>query len=232
MIDFLPEGVWTVLRDADAVAAEVAERVLEAAAAALDRDGEFRLVLAGGRTPVQAYRLLAGARTRWSGWRIYYGDERCLPPDHGERNSRAAFDAWLGKVPIAEEQLFPIPAERGSEAAARAYEKRVRAALPFHMVLLGMGEDGHTASLFPGRPEPPGMLVLPVTNAPKPPAERVSLSSTALGAAERVLILATGAAKREAVARWRAGEPLPVSRIRARRRLEVLLDREAAGDWP
>jgi len=218
------------MRDENSVAEAAVQRVLAAADAALERDGEFRLVLAGGRTPVQAYRLLARAKAQWPGWRIYYGDERCLAPDHRERNSRAAWDAWLCKVPIPAQGLFPIPAELGPEVAARAYEERVRAALPFHMVLLGMGEDGHTASLFPGGQEPPGALVLPVTDAPKPPPQRVSLSSAALGTAQRVLILVTGAGKRQAVARWRAGEHLPVSRIRAQRRLEVLLDRAAAGE--
>lgn len=229
VIDSHPQAVWTILQDSVSVAEQAARRVLDAAAHALARKGEFRLVLAGGRTPMQAYRLLAQADSDWSGWRIYYGDERCLPPDHSERNSRAAFDAWLGKVPIPVANVFAIPAELGAQTGASVYGERVRVALPFDLVLLGMGEDGHTASLFPGHPEPAEALVVPVFGAPKPPSERVSLSSVALGAADQVLILVTGAGKREAVARWRDGEPLPVSRIGARRRLEVILDRAAAG---
>ena len=104
----------------------------------------------------------------------------------------------------------------------------MRAALPFDLVLLGMGEDGHTASLFPGQTEPEGALVMPVYGAPKPPPERVSLTSAALSTADEVLILVTGAGKGEAVGRWRAGDALPVGRIGALRRLEVILDREAA----
>jgi len=229
MIDSHPQAVWTVLQNSASVAEQAAHKVLDAAARALAGKGEFRLVLAGGRTPMQAYRLLAQAQSDWSGWRIYYGDERCLPSGHAERNSRAAFDAWLGKVPIPAANIFAIPAERGAQVGASAYGERVQAALPFDLVLLGMGDDGHTASLFPGHPEPAEALVVPVFGAPKPPSERVSLSSAALGTADQVLILVTGAGKRETVARWRAGEPLPVSRIGARRRLEVILDRAAAG---
>ena len=230
MNDSYLQGVWTTLPDPGAVAEQAAHLVLDAAARALERRGVFRLVLAGGRTPMQAYRLLAEARTDWSGWWIYFGDERCLPSGDAERNSRAVMDAWLGQVPIPSGQIFPIPAERGAPEGARAYEPHVQAALPFDLVLLGMGEDGHTASLFPGHTEPADALVLPVFGAPKPPAERVSLSTTALGAAERVVILVTGAGKREAVARWRAGEHLPVARIGAQVRLDVLLDRAAAGE--
>lgn len=230
MIDSHPQAVWTILRDSASVAERAASRVLDAAARAVEDRGEFRLVLAGGRTPLQAYCLLAQAHVDWSAWRIYYGDERCLPAGHAERNSSAAFAAWLGKVPILASNIFTIPAERGAQAGALAYRESIRAALPFDLVLLGMGEDGHTASLFPGHPESKETLVVPVFDAPKPPSERVSLSFAALGAANRVLILATGAGKRDAVARWRAGESLPVSRIRARRRLEVILDRAAAGD--
>jgi 6-phosphogluconolactonase len=223
---------WILCPSAAAVAATAATRIAAAARRALARDGELRLALAGGRTPLEAYRLLMEEPTDWERWRVLFGDERCLPPEDPERNSRAAWEAWLGRVPIPPQRVAVIPAEQGPEAAAAAYAPLVRAALPFHLVLLGLGEDGHTASLFPGQPEPPAALVLPVHRAPKPPPQRVSLSSAALSAAEEVLILVTGRAKRQAVARWRAGEDLPVARIRALGRLEVLLDPEAAGTGP
>ncbi len=221
--------LWASFEDPEAVAGAAADRVLAAAERALARDGEFRLVAAGGRTPLAAYRLLSEARTDWSRWRVLLGDERCLPADHPERNSLAIARAWLDRVPVPAAAVSYIPAELGPEAAAAAYLPVVRAALPFHLVLLGMGEDGHTASLFPGHEEPPGALVLPVHRAPKPPADRVSLSSGALGTAEQVLILVTGAGKAAALRRWRAGEALPVSRIGSRGGIEVLLDRAAAG---
>jgi 6-phosphogluconolactonase len=95
------------------------------------------------------------------------------------------------------------------------------------MVLLGMGEDGHTASLFPGHVHPAGEPVHAVSDAPKPPSARVSLSREALSDSREVLILITGAGKRAAVQRWRAGEDLPIAHITARHHLRVLIDRDA-----
>jgi 6-phosphogluconolactonase len=221
------ETLWTLLDDAEAVAKRSAETILEVAALAISDNDEFKLVLAGGRTPRLTYRLLAQADADWNRWKIYYGDERCLPVDDAERNSAAANDVWLGKVQIPEANLFTIPAELGPRAAAEAYSAIVRAAVPFDLVLLGIGEDGHTASLFPGQAEPEGTLVMPVYAAPKPPSERVSLTSAALSSARSVLIQVTGTGKQEALARWRKGEALPVSRVGALRKLEVVMDRAA-----
>jgi len=187
------------------------------------------IVLAGGTTPLAAYGVLAGASADWSAWEVYFGDERCLPPDHAERNSLAATLALLGRVPIPADHVFPIAAELGPEAAASAYAPLVESALPFDLVLLGMGEDGHTASLFPGHTIPEGALVMPVQDAPKPPAARVSLTPRALSAAREVLILVTGAGKREALAAWRGGADLPVARIATAGHTIALLDRGAAG---
>jgi 6-phosphogluconolactonase len=225
----LRKPAWTVLDTAGAVAREGAARILAAAASSIARRGVFRLVLAGGRTPIEAYRQLVDADTDWTRWHIYFGDERCLPADHKDRNSAMAADAWLGKVPVPEKNIAVIPAELGPGPAASAYAQAVRGALPFDLVLLGMGEDGHTASLFPGHPEADRELVLAVQDAPKPPPQRVSLSSTALSTAREVLFLVTGAGKCAAVNRWRAGEPLPVSRIRPKERLEILVDAAAWG---
>jgi len=219
---------WQFFDDPAAVAAEAARRILTAARTASAARGVFRLVLAGGGTPLRTYRLLAQAPADWSAWHIYYGDERCLPPDHQDRNSRAAALAWLDRVALPRGNVHPIPAELGAEAAALAYEPLVEAALPFDLVLLGMGEDGHTASLFPGHDHPPRALVVPVLAAPKPPPERVSLGAAALSAAREVLFLVTGGGKRDAVAAWRRGDALPAAGIGARGGVDVLLDRDAA----
>lgn len=220
---------WHVFRDADAVAREAAERILKAARYAIGARGRFRLVLAGGRTPVQVYRLLVNAGTDWSRWHIYYGDERCLPVDDAERNSAMAASAWLDHVTIPAPHIHPIHAEKGAEEAALEYTSVVRQALPFDLVLLGMGEDGHTASLFPGQHHSESQLVHAVHNAPKPPPERVSLSRAALCNAQDVLILVTGAGKREAVSRWKAGHRLPVAEIAGRHGADILMDRAAEG---
>jgi len=218
---------WHVLNDADAVAAQAAQRILHAASRAIDERGLFRIVLAGGRTPEAAYRLLVGADTDWSRWEIYFGDERCLPVDDADRNSRMAARALLDSVTVPAANIHPIPAEMGAEAAAGDYEPVVRTALPFDLVLLGIGEDGHTASLFPGQQHPADRLTHAVHNAPKPPPDRVSLSAGALGEARAVLVLVTGAGKRAAVQGWRAGEPLPIAEISGAAPVEVLLDKAA-----
>jgi 6-phosphogluconolactonase len=221
------ETHWTLFPDAAAVARHAADRVLAAAGRAIAERGVFRLVLAGGGTPLLAYRQLARSNADWGCWRLYHGDERCLPADHPQRNSRLCADAWLDPAAFPAEGHFPIPAELGAEAAAAEYARVLETARPFDLVLLGMGEDGHTASLFPGRDEPPGVAVAAVHQAPKPPPDRVSLSSALLSDAREVLFLVTGEAKRDALSRWRAGEALPAARIRARDRLEVLMDRQA-----
>lgn len=215
---------WHVFDSADAVASEAAERILQAANSAISTRGRFRLVLAGGRTPEAAYRLLATADTDWSRWECYFGDERCLPVDDAERNSVMADTTLLGRVPIPAANIHPIPAELGAEAAATAYEPVVSDALPFDLVLLGIGEDGHTASLFPGHQHPARQLVHAVHNAPKPPPDRVSLSARALSNAQQVLVMATGAGKRAALDAWRAGEQLPVAEIGGPAAVDVLTD--------
>jgi 6-phosphogluconolactonase len=225
----LVHTLFRVLDGAGDVAAAAARHVLVRAEQAAVARGRFRIVLAGGTTPLAVYRHLAAASADWSAWEVYFGDERCLPPDHVERNSLAATRELLGKVPLPQENVFPMAAELGPEAAAAAYAPLVEAALPFDLVLLGMGEDGHTASLFPGQLIPEGALVMPVHDAPKPPADRVSLTPMALTAAREVLILVTGAGKREALAAWRKGTDLPVARIARAGHTIVLLDRAAAG---
>ena len=215
--------------DADAVAARAAAEVLSAAAEAVAARGRFRLVLAGGATPLKAYRLLAEASADWGAWEVWFGDERCLPPEHPDRNSRAAGEALLSRVPIPAGAVHAIPAQLGPEAGAAAYAPGVAAALPFDLVLLGVGEDGHTASLFPGRPIAEGALVIPVRAAPKPPPERVSLTPLALTRCRRMLVLVTGVGKRQALADWRAGAALPVARAIAGADALVLTDRDAVG---
>ncbi len=219
---------WRVCAETDEVVQVVAEAILSAARSAITARGRFKLVIPGGRTPEAVFRRLATQWSDWSNWEIFFSDERCLPPDHPDRNSRLAQELWLARVPIPQERIHIIPAGLGPWEAARRYADVVRQGLPFDLVWLGLGEDGHTASLFPGRNQAEDDLVQGVIDAPKPPPERVTLTRPALNETELVLLMATGRSKQEAVRRWRAGEPLPVSRLGGHRGLEVVLDREAA----
>ncbi|OQX30260.1 MAG: 6-phosphogluconolactonase [Candidatus Sedimenticola endophacoides] len=219
---------WTLLDDAGAVAAAACERIARAADEAIALRGAFHLVLAGGATPRRAYEQLAGTTQAWHRWHLYFGDERCLPAIHPDRNSRMVECALTSRVPIPAGQIHPIPAERGADAAAGHYARTITAALPFDLVLLGIGEDGHTASLFPGRRFAETALVVAEHDAPKPPPERVSLNYPALNACRALLFLVTGAGKQQTVAQWRDGRSLPAAAIRPRGGGEVLVDREAA----
>lgn len=218
---------WVVLEDAAAVAGSARDRISTAAKEAIDKRGEFRLVLAGGRTPERTYALLAETDQEWNRWQLYFGDERCLPAGHPERNSIMAARVLTGRVPIPPRRIHPIPAELGAEAAARAYAPEIESALPFDLVLLGLGEDGHTASLFPGHQHDPGELAVAVHNAPKPPPDRVSLNYHTLGRTRRLLFLVSGDGKRDAVRRWWAGEEIPAARLESEGVAEVLIDRAA-----
>jgi 6-phosphogluconolactonase len=218
---------WHRFPDSATVAGEAVRRVLEAAQRAIAAKGAFRVVLAGGSTPEKAYRELAEANADWARWHIYLGDERCLPPDDPERNSVMIARAWLDHVPVPPRRVHWIAAESGPVTAADAYQDVVERALPFDLVLLGMGEDGHTASLFPGHEHDPRRRVVAVHGAPKPPPERVSLNYSVLVNSAAVLVMVTGRGKHPAFERWRNGDDLPVARLACANGVDVLVDDEA-----
>lgn len=218
---------WQACADAGDAARRAADLILRAATAAISARGRFRLVLAGGRTPRSVYALLLAAEVDWPHWELYLGDERCLAPEDGARNSMLVA-ALLTRVPDG--AAHPIPAELGPAAAARAYAPVVADAVPFDLVMLGVGEDGHAASLFPGHPLDEAAWTVAVHDAPKPPPGRVSLGLRALRATREVLVLVVGPDKADAVARWRAGEDLPIARITAGLPGHVLLDASAGVD--
>jgi 6-phosphogluconolactonase len=218
---------WHILEAADQVALAAYQQILDAAKYAIAERGSFKLVLAGGGTPEKVYRLLAQADADWERWFIYYGDERCLPIGHADRNSLMAESVFLDKVAIPKAQIFTIPAELGPEAAAQQYRQIVAVALPFDLVLLGMGEDGHTASLFPGHQHNEDELAHAVYNSPKPPPERVSISALALSNTQQLIFLITGANKQDAVNSWRSGEDLPVATIIPKTPIDIYIDKDA-----
>jgi 6-phosphogluconolactonase len=218
---------WHRFDTADSVATAVYQHIMTAAQLAIAEHGAFKLVLAGGTTPEKVYRLLADTQADWANWHIYYGDERCLPSNHPDRNSVMAEQAFLDKVAIPAAHIFTIPAELSPEIAAKHYQETIAAALPFDMVLLGMGEDGHTASLFPHHYHDKNELVHAVYNSPKPPPERVSLSAKALSNTQQLLFLITGANKQDAVQAWRAGADLPVAAIVPDQAIDIYIDSAA-----
>jgi 6-phosphogluconolactonase len=200
-----------ILPTPDAVAAEACRLIGIAAHQAIHERHIFRLLLAGGSTPQRTYERLATTAQDWAAWEIFWSDERCLPPDDPGRNSRASYLQWLQHVAIPAAQIHPIPVERGPQQAAADYAACLAGALPFDLVLLGMGEDGHTASLFPGAADFSGPVGA-VFNAPKAPSQRVSLNFAPLRACRQQLVLITGAEKAAAVAAWQRTDNLPIAR--------------------
>lgn len=196
-------------------------RILAAADEAIEEYGSFLIVLAGGSTPKSVYELLSKEQADWTNWHVFHNDDRCLPVDHPERNSLMARQAWLNHVEIPSSQIYDIPAELGNIEGAKAYAKAIADVGTFDLVLLGLGEDGHTASLFPDQDIDNSAEVVPVFNAPKPPADRITMSQKRLSDTHEVIFLVTGAGKQQAVSDWRNGENIPATLIRPKKGVDV-----------
>lgn len=232
-MDAPPEIRWHEF-DSQASFEQAASRLILAnAALAMVRRGAFRIVLAGGNTPRNIYQALCAADTDWSAWHVYFGDERCLPAGNPERNSAMARSAWLDHVAIPLRQIHLIHGELGPEAAAANYAQVLAAVDEFDLVLLGLGEDGHTASLFPGMDwgeAEDAFPVLAVHDAPKMPSSRVTLSARRLSKARKVVFLVTGKSKMDALQRLRAGDRMPASAIRPESGVDIYTDLRLRSD--
>jgi 6-phosphogluconolactonase len=229
----------TVIRAADggAVAARAARLIGELLEATLTARGSVHLALAGGTTPAGAYTQLRCSD--WAGVELWFGDERCVGPDDPESNYRMVAETLLGHAAGA--LVHRIEGELGAERAAAAYDALLRGrvsadegTLPvLDIVLLGIGEDGHTASLFPHNPAlaADGVTCVAVHDAPKPPPDRVSLSLEMLRAARTTILLASGPGKADALARALAQPDAAVpASLLARERLTVIADSAALAD--
>lgn len=239
--------------DAEAVARAAAEEIAAAAARAVDERGRFTVALAGGSTPRRAYELLADpdapyrARLRWDAIHVFFGDERHVPPDHPDSNYRMAREALLDRVTVASVHRM-WGEEPQAEAAARGYEAELRRffglgaadAQPprLDLVVLGLGPDGHTASLFPGSAaldERRRWAVAP--HVERLGAHRITLTLPVLDRAREVLFLVSGAEKADALARALApppgAAPVPAGRVRPEQGALVwIVDRAAASRVP
>jgi 6-phosphogluconolactonase len=213
------------------VAHAAAERFVAAAEASLRARGRFAVALAGGSTPRATYALLArpplSGRVDWARVEIFFGDERCVPPDHDDSNYRMANEALLRHVPLDPARVHRIAGERAPDEAAAAYAAVLQ---PLDLVLLGMGPDGHTASLFPGTTalderERPVVAVW----VDKLHAWRVTLTAPVLSAAAHVVVCAVGAEKADALKLALESPPgaVPIQLVQPRE-LTWLIDRAAA----
>ncbi|MFK5947877.1 MAG: 6-phosphogluconolactonase [Methylococcales bacterium] len=218
---------WHQFSTAEQVADAVLEQILQGAESAIAERGCFKLVLAGGSTPEKIYQKLVSTKTDWSKWKVYYGDERCLPADDKERNSIMASNALFSKVAIPEANIFTMPTELGAVEAAEKYREAIADVDQFDLVLLGMGEDGHTASLFPGHVNASEEMVHEVYNSPKPPSDRISLSAKTLANTRQCIFIVTGSSKADAVKQWKQGADLPVASIAPAAGVDIYIDSAA-----
>ncbi|MCB1676812.1 MAG: 6-phosphogluconolactonase [Halioglobus sp.] len=233
-------GRIEILPDSEALAHRVAEEVTEAALAA---KGAFRVCLSGGSTPEALYALLASdtfrGRFPWPRVFWYWGDERFVPHDHPDSNYRMACEAMLDRAPVPPQNIFPIPTDGTPDDAARRYERMLqemygsnaldpaRPLLDF--TLLGIGEDGHTASLLPGQPvlQEQERWVAAVPHGR--PEVRITMTYPAIASSRQVAFLVSGAGKSAILHAIRAGHSrAPAARIRSDGDLVWFVDRAAA----
>ncbi|MFQ5664404.1 MAG: 6-phosphogluconolactonase [Terriglobia bacterium] len=198
-------GTLVICTDLESLSREAARRVVAAVEA--QRPWPFCVALAGGSTPRQLYELLASGEWRhripWDQLHFFWGDERLVPHDHRQSNYRMVREALLKHVPVPQQNIHPVPTQASLEATARAYEQELRAhfghrwGVPgFDLILLGLGADGHTASLFPGAPALEDKQHLVVAHRPAGyELARVTLTLPVLNHARRVFFLVSGASK-------------------------------------
>jgi 6-phosphogluconolactonase len=223
------------------VARAAADAFVSIVAGVLADHAVARVALAGGSTPKAMYRRLASPayreRVDWPRVEIFFGDERAVPPEHPDSNYRMAREALLDHVPLGADRVHRIPAERSPAEAAAAYQQtlmRVPGDPPrLDLVLLGMGPDGHTASLFPGTPvlDEQRALAAPVY-VTRLDSWRVTLTAPVLSAAGHVMVLVTGAEKADALDKALAGPTgvVPIQLVHAPDQ-RWIVDRAAAEKW-
>ncbi len=210
-----------VFEDLEKLSAAAARALVEAANDAIGRRGSFTLALSGGETPKALYRRLASHHqrdVRWGAVHWFWSDERFVPEDHPDSNAGTA-RAILAALSLPSQNLH-VPVTRGVEVgeSARRYGEELSRFSPLDATLLGLGEDGHVASLFPGSPalEETTRLVVAVRDAPKPPPVRITMTLPAINGSRSVHVLVSGPAKREALSRALREDPpaIPAGLIR------------------
>lgn len=235
----------TTLADPEAVAVRAAEEIARLLQSAIERRGVAHLALSGGTTPRRAYQLLASEEVNWNAVHVWFADERCVPPDDTESNYLLALQTLLAGAPLPDAQVHRMLGELGPEEGARNYAEELRSTFAagdagappqLDAIVLGIGPDGHVASLFPGASTldaDDDAICLGVHDSPKPPPERITLSLMVLRAARRCVLLATGASKSDAMSAAMAtpSKHVPASLLR-RERLTAIVDDSAAPAAP
>lgn len=235
-----------VLPTAQDVAREAARRFVELGQEAIAARGRYAVALAGGNTPAPLYQLLGQPAWRdvlpWEQVHFFWGDERCVPPDHPDSNYGLAWREWLSHTAVPPANIHRMQCEEDPEQAAKGYEEELRAFFgeepAFDLIFLGVGEDGHTASIFPSTPAVmESRRWVMVNHRLGDPTPRLTLTLPVLNAARHVVFLVTGARKAVVVCRILLDpilhrNALPAARVRPwAGSVTWLLDEPAAALW-
>jgi 6-phosphogluconolactonase len=184
----------------------------------------FNIVVSGGESPRLILDALKNIKSNWEAWNIWFADERCLPIGHKDLNIIMLEHEFLQHVGIKTENIHRIKSHLGPSEAAKLYSKKLCQAPDFDLTLLGLGEDGHTASLFPGDLDSIAHLspdAVPVYNSPKFPTERVTLSLSRINRSQNILFLVTGNKKRSIVNSFLRGENMPASLVLGKKKTSL-----------
>lgn len=234
----------TTCPDAEKASERAASEIARRLHSAREQRGVAHLALSGGSTPARTYELLGATLDSWAEIEVWFADERCVEPEDDESNYKLARETLLERAAgLDPARVHRMQGELGPEQGAENYQQELRAQAPLDeqgvavldVIVLGIGPDGHVASLFPGAStldvQAPA-LCLAVHDSPKPPPERITLTLPVLHAAQRCVLLATGAAKADAVDAMLAGPSrhVPASLLR-RGRLSLIVD-DAASPKP
>lgn len=209
----------------DSFVTEVVTLIEKIAGRAIQDKGSFHFSLCGGSTPAAIFHKLSQSPVQMESWHIYWSDERYLKPDDPERNDTLAHDLWLKNGKIPSKNIFSIPFTGNIEEDARSYESLLRN-LTFDLSLLGVGEDGHTASLFPENITQDVnelKLAYPIHNSPKPPRERITLSYGKLIESKNILFITKEKGKEEALKVMESLQLSPASYISMRSNSKVFI---------
>ena len=203
-----------------AVAEAAADYLFQKISNCVADKGQCHVVLPGGSTPAQCLELLSQKPLPWNNIHWYPGDERCLPVGHKDRNDFMMVDKLFSQLSQSLKSqvlknFHSIPAELGPEKGAEIFYKLIKSIGNFDIVILGMGEDGHTASLFPQNEALTDLrCVVPVYHAPKPPAERITIGLSWLTQAAECVVITTGNSKYEALQLVQQGIELPIALVK------------------
>lgn len=189
------------------------KEILLIANKSIEENGKFSIVLSGGRSFIDTYKILRESKSNWKKWHIYLTDERCVPLNDYRRNDKLINSLWLNNKKIPKKNIHFIFAELDKKKAVNQYKSLLQKVNKFDVVLLGMGEDGHVASLFPKHRYDDNESVVIESNSPKPPKERITLSYSRLTKSRYIFKIVCGSSKFNALNSWIKNKKLPINKI-------------------